>query len=92
MFSSLPGPEDCNTNGVRDDCDIAMGTSLDLNHDGIPDECECPADLDGDGDVGIDDLLAVLAAWGTDAGDVTGDGTTDVNDLLEVMAAWGPCA
>jgi len=24
----------------------------------------CPADLDLDGDVGINDFLAVLAAWG----------------------------
>ena len=25
---------------------------------------ECPADLDGNGDVGIDDFLDLLAAWG----------------------------
>jgi glucose/arabinose dehydrogenase len=32
---------DCNLNGVTDACDIASGTSLDLNSDGIPDECAC---------------------------------------------------
>ena len=52
---------------------------------------ECPADLDGDGVVGIADFLAVLAAWGTPGGDVNGDGTTDVSDFLAVLAAWGPC-
>ncbi len=32
--------EDCNDNGVGDACDIADGTSLDENGNGIPDECE----------------------------------------------------
>jgi hypothetical protein len=40
------GP-DCNSNGVRDECDIAAGTSLDLNANGIPDECDCYANCDG---------------------------------------------
>ncbi len=34
--------EDCNTNQVQDICDIAAGTSLDLNGNDIPDECEGP--------------------------------------------------
>jgi hypothetical protein len=41
----LTGPEghaynDCNGNGVPDDCDIADGTSEDANGNAIPDECE----------------------------------------------------
>lgn len=32
---------DCNGNGVDDLCDIAAGTSLDLNGDHVPDECQC---------------------------------------------------
>jgi V8-like Glu-specific endopeptidase len=31
---------DCNGNGVGDSLDIAHGTSLDSNHDDIPDECQ----------------------------------------------------
>jgi len=31
---------------------------------GEPVEVPCPADIDGSGDVGFDDLLAVLSAWG----------------------------
>ena len=31
---------DCNLNGVPDDCDIAVGTSLDVDGNGVPDECE----------------------------------------------------
>ncbi len=33
---------DCNDNLVPDECDIASGTSQDLDGDGIPDECEEP--------------------------------------------------
>ena len=33
-------PVDCNGNGVADAVDIDTGTSLDLNMNGIPDECE----------------------------------------------------
>jgi len=63
-----------------------------------PDACEednpCPEDIDGSGDVNVDDALAILSDWGSlDGGssDVTGDGVVDVNDLLAVIAAWGPC-
>ena len=34
------GDYDCNGNGIGDAVDIASGTSLDLNGNGIPDECE----------------------------------------------------
>ncbi len=54
----------------------------------------CPADLDGDGEVGITDLLALLAAWGTDPGgapDFDGDGSVGITDLLTLLAAWGVC-
>lgn len=32
--------DDCNNNGVADECDLADGTSHDCNHNGIPDECD----------------------------------------------------
>ena len=51
----------------------------------------CPTDLNGDQAVSVDDLLIVIASWGTDAADVTGDGVTDVNDLLEVIGTFGDC-
>lgn len=39
-FAFMPGSAtDCNVNFVLDSCDIAAGTSVDLNQDGIPDEC-----------------------------------------------------
>ena len=42
---------DCNSNGIPDDCDIAIGTSPDLNSDGIPDECSPDCNLNGTPDV-----------------------------------------
>jgi hypothetical protein len=54
-----------------------------------------PGDVDGDGVVGVDDLLAVITAWGPCApaapcpADVDHDGTVGVDDLLEVLLHWG---
>jgi len=41
------GAPDCNGNGVLDVCDIAPGGSLDVDANGIPDECE--PDCNGNG-------------------------------------------
>ncbi len=54
----------------------------------------CPADLDGDGSVGVVDLLMLLGAWDTDPGgppDFDGDGTVGVADLLVLLGLWGSC-
>ena len=53
----------------------------------------CDADIDGDGFVGTDDLLHVIADWGSSQSkaDVDGDGIVGTNDLLAVIAAWGSC-
>ncbi len=54
----------------------------------------CPWDLDGNGQVNVTDLLALLAAWGTDPGappDFDGNGSVDVTDLLAFLGRWGPC-
>ena len=48
-----------------------------------------------DGTVGILDLLALLAAWGTNPGgppDFDNDGTVGILDLLTLVASWGACA
>lgn len=53
-------------------------------------------DVDRDGVVGVNDFLAVLAAWGPCAGgcgncpaDCTGDCVVGVDDFLMVLANWG---
>ena len=50
-------------------------------------------DLDGDGAVGVSDLLILLSAWGKNPGhpaDFNGDGTVGVSDLLALLGNWGP--
>lgn len=42
---------DCNRNGILDALDLARGTSVDTNHDGLPDEC-APSDNGGNGNTG----------------------------------------
>ena len=55
----------------------------------------CPSDVDGDGNVGVSDILSIIDLWGPCpspcAGDVDGDGSVGVNDLLEVVGSWGAC-
>jgi hypothetical protein len=86
---------DCNDNGIDDADDIADGGSTDYNGNGVPDECECIGDIAGTGDglVGVEDMLIVIAQWGMSGSiaDLDGNGTVDVNDLLLVITMWGPC-
>ena len=84
---------DCNDNGVPDDDDIESGLSDDLNRNGVPDECDVVGDIDGDGVVGVGDLVLVILNWGPCGGspcpgDVTGDGTVNVADLVFVILNW----
>jgi hypothetical protein len=53
----------------------------------------CPADINGDAVVDVDDLFEVLNHWGDAGGDsdVNDDGVVDVDDLFEVLNAWGDC-
>lgn len=51
-----------------------------------------PADINGDSVVNVNDLLALLAAWGGCVEcpeDVVQDGLVDVVDLLALLADWG---
>ena len=53
---------------------------------------DCP-DINGDGEVGVDEVLAVIAAWNSNDpdADVNDDGTVNTNDLLLVLSDWGLC-
>ena len=55
--------------------------------------CILGEDVNGNGNVEVTDLLAIIAAWTTDdpSADLDGSGTVDVADLLMVISAWGPC-
>ena len=54
----------------------------------------CNEDVDGDGQVGFLDLIAVLTDWGSCPGcsaDTDGNGSVDNGDLIRVLASWGGC-
>ena len=81
--------------GPEEACQNAGGTFL-----GVGVSCEasscvasCVGDVTGDGLVGVNDVLAVVAAWGSDDpdADVNSDGIAGTDDLLAVIANWGPC-
>ena len=87
--------DDCNDNGVADVCDVIDGSSRDINSDGVPDECMPPADLNGDGDVTVADLIIMIQNWGACAecppaclGDLDGDCVVATDDLLMLVSVW----
>lgn len=60
----------------------------------IPDELEppvsCPGDFSGDDEVGFEDLVILLGAFGAnDGGDMDGDSDTDFQDLVAFLAVYG---
>ncbi len=84
-FAFMPDAgNDCNANFRLDECDIAMGFSLDANSNGLPDECEaaCRGDCDGSGVLDFFDLLCFQNAFsqGDPAGDCDHNGLFDLND------------
>ncbi|MCH8344241.1 MAG: hypothetical protein IH983_09650 [Planctomycetes bacterium] len=94
------GPPDAQSTNNQDD--YALGTSTWRNNAGAGDGLvSCPANLEAPGgcgkDVGILDLLTLLANWGpTPPGeglpaDLDCDGNVGILDLLRLLAAWGPC-
>jgi len=54
----------------------------------------CPEDINLDGNINTNDLLAVIGNWGPCMGcaaDINGDGNVDITDLLAVIGNWGSC-
>ncbi|MHC4416671.1 MAG: hypothetical protein ACYS0G_15475 [Planctomycetota bacterium] len=98
---NLPVGACCDLNGACELATPCMCAELGGSYQGDGVSCDdvtcpvpCPWDLDGNGSVGITDLLALLAAWGTDPGgppDFDGDGFVGISDLLMLLANWGPC-
>ncbi len=73
-------------------CEGLFASPVDANLDGVPDACECPGDLDGNGAVGGSDLAILLAAWSADGpADLDGDGVVGPVDLALLLGNWGGC-
>ncbi len=70
-------------------------SGTDANGNGVPDACDLPGDINGDGMVNIADLQAVLAAWGlcppppaNCPADFDGNGIVNSADLLYLLNHW----
>ncbi len=96
--SGLDGVDAFQIRAIADDS--GDGSVVEAGFDGVVlsksecvDDDPCQGDLNGDGNVNVDDVLAVIGAYGTadPAGDADGNGIVDVNDVLLVVAAFGPC-
>jgi formylglycine-generating enzyme required for sulfatase activity len=87
-----PTQADCNSDGIGDACEIAVGTP-DVNHDAIPDTCQCIADLLFDNQVNGADLGILLGQWGQmGLADLDGSGVVNGADLGMMLGAWGQCS
>lgn len=86
---------DCNTNGTADLLEVLAGAATDFDGNGVLDDCQATGDVDGSGAVNVQDLMAVLLAWGACpadgqcSGDTDRDGVVDIVDLVAVVTHWG---
>jgi len=102
-FNELHGPNPVagdfamwsNTTTVSGDYTIAMrGVRPFVTESSFLVPLSSSADLTGDGTVSVTDLLALLSAWGSNAGhpaDLDDDGNVTVQDLLILLGRWGTC-
>ena len=85
---------DCNGNDHPDTDDLASGRSHDLNHNGVPDECDGLGDVNCDGYLNFDDINPFVLALSDPAGyiqaypncpllkrDINGDGQVNFDDI-----------
>lgn len=92
----LDRTRDCNASGVPDAIEIANGSLVDGNGDGVPDSCQCVADITGDRFVNAADLSVLLGFWGSTnpplpSVDINRDGIVGPADLSVLLSAWGAC-
>jgi hypothetical protein len=75
--------------------ELFVPSALDADGNGVPDQCACPGDTNGDETVDIDDIVNVVLDFGTDGlangGDVDGRGGVDIDEVVLVVLNFGPC-
>lgn len=92
--------------GIVTHCEVGCpnhGTRVDLPAFVAARQMLCPAcagDINGNGTVNIDDLVAVITAWGVcfnpdicnaDIAPDGGNNTVNIDDLVRVITTWGAC-
>tara|TARA_Y100000589_G_scaffold118830_2_gene113040 strand:- start:10178 stop:12472 length:2295 start_codon:yes stop_codon:yes gene_type:complete len=101
VVADIPGIQPSEQFRVRFNAsDVGNGSVIEAGIDGISvvaiscvDE-SCQGDVDGNGTVGVEDLLAVIADWNCSSdctADINGDLLVNVGDLLLVIGGWGNC-
>jgi glucose/arabinose dehydrogenase/mono/diheme cytochrome c family protein len=80
---------DCNTNGISNGRELAVGTQIDTDYDGVPDACECRCDINGGG-LGVQDIFDFLTLWfnGDPTADFNGTGGISVQDIFDYLTCW----
>lgn len=91
VFKLMPDvlPPDCDLDLVPDAEEIRVGTQIDLDGDGVPDDCPCVADLNRDGAVDLADYALFVDAFAARdiAADLDGDRLWTVYDHLAFLNA-----
>ena len=75
---------------ATDGCGNSTSASQTITVDGASQGC--PEDVDGDGFVGVSDVLLALGEFGCTANctvDLDGDDATSVSDLLALLSSFG---
>ena len=94
VFCHQGGTGFSNNSFCNNDINIQGGAWTDNGGNTFEDECpDCP-DVNGDGVVDPNDILAILGSWGDCEScpeDLNNDGAVDLVDLMIVIDAWGPC-
>ena len=86
---------DCNRNDVDDVCDIENGTSVDVDGDGVPDECGIPGVFNVPGDYDSIAVAASIVANGSEIVVGPGTWTERVDNFgkdLVIRSSEGPAA
>jgi glucose/arabinose dehydrogenase len=84
IVRSGPPLNDCNDNGVEDACEILDGSLADTDADGVPDVCECPADVNHDAKLNVLDFIAFQLLWQAEdpTADCNADTSFDITDFI----------
>jgi hypothetical protein len=89
-------PGNCDVSGVFEG--LPCGSTNDYTLE-LKCAVACPADINGDLAIDVQDLVVVLLGWGicdqqpplSCPPDIDGNGAVDVEDLVGVVLAWGSC-
>ncbi len=83
--------------GINNATDPIFSDTIDYDTVFVAADLTCTGDLDGDGQIGLSDLAALLASYGLDSADadynsdadIDGDGVVGLSDLATLLSVYG---